>query len=847
MTTRAYALTIAGCPWAFTSAPGLPSLASTSPLWPDPPSVAEGFLVTPTNRWTERARPLEGDLETDPQRFQLHDATATADGATRNLLSYLATREAPRVASTPITANISASATTFDVGDASVLTLPGYVWINGEAIDCSGASGNTVSVTARGALGTKAVEHLIDPSQALYPEAFATFPWITRRKVCLWAVDTTGDCELLWVGYATRAPSLADDGTRFDLACDPAWTVLRQNPVGGALGSTRAVGFGTSLRTGAAGALLTSQFWLTTGGLTHRSSARSIGPFRDWSTLARDHEAQFAARTSDVGARIDMHVARAGTVGRVDADVLTATVPAFSVTTTLVGVTGDAQMSTTRGTRQSVSYELRDVPGVGYMTLDGVTTQILVTSLSTLPTSWSITTTTDGAFATTTTPALRCQHSERLALLLTDITTADSGPRGARVEGLALVVPRKPGLELSPSDLLVTLRDPPPFQVIYRVRTDHWAWGLRRSVVGLCEDAHPDDFDWSEIDDVAEASAGLRVARDWYFDGRRTLGETVTEACLLHGCTPVLRSGRLALHAWAWPDAHTTPAVSLTRLDLIGLPTWTRWQEGVANRLQLKSDSLNLDASQARSRTRYGPGRAITVTLAGLDDQASPIGDPMDFARGVLGRLELWDEPLAVVRFRVSERWRAQLELGRELLASEWMLPDGAGARGLAAVRAVVLGREVDLSTATLTIEALIFAHRSYPYAPCARVGSQITTSIVELATAYVGGTTTYSGGNDSETFHVGDKCDLVSRESSPVVDAGVTITAINTTTRRVTFASPMSSAIRARIAAGAIVDLRYATWSTPVVAGQEPWMYVGDNTTRTIDGTSEPAREIAP
>ena len=61
---------------------------------------------------------------------------------------------------------------------------------------------------------------------------------------------------------------------------------------------------------------------------------------------------------------------------------------------------------------------LRDVPGVGYMTLDGVTTQILVTSLSTLPTSWSITTTTDGAFTTTTTPALRCQHSERLALLL---------------------------------------------------------------------------------------------------------------------------------------------------------------------------------------------------------------------------------------------------------------------------------------------------------------------------------------------------------------------------------------------------------------------------------------------
>ena len=140
-----------------------------------------------------------------------------------------------------------------------------------------------------------------------------------------------------------------------------------------------------------------------------------------------------------------------------------------------------------------------------------------------------------------------------------------------------------------------------------------------------------------------------------------------------------------------------------------------------------------------------------------------------------------------------------------------------------------------------------MFGHRSYPYAPCGRVATQVTTSIITLATAFVGGASTYSGGNDAETFHVGDKCDLGSREATPVIDAGVTITAIDTAMRKITFASPMSAGIRARIAAGAVVDLRFASYGTPVVAAQEEWMFVGDSTTRVIDGTTDAAREIAP
>ena len=848
MAFRAYCLTIAGCPWAFTDTPGLPSLTSSSPLWPAPAEVAAGFLVRPAVRWAERAKPLDGELDVDSLRFQLHDALATVDGASRNLLAWLATRDAANVTSTPLAASMTAAATTFTVGDASRLTIPGVAWIEGEAINCASAAGNTVTVatSGRGYYGTRAKAHAIDGAQALYPEVFAQFPWVTRRKVCLWAVTSTGVCTLLWVGYATRAPALADDGARYDVACDHLWTVQRGNPVGGALGSTRAVGYGTTASS-SAGALLTTPFSMTISGAVYRDSVRSTGPFRDWNSLARSHETAFAAQTTTRGARINLAITRTGSEARMDADVLTATVPIFTIAPILGAKVYPSTTSTERSSRQSVSVALTDVPSVLYLALWNSNTTLLVSGLATLHASWSITTTTDGPYTTTETPALRCQHSERYQLVLTDVTATDSGSLGPRVAGLVNLLPRKPGVEMTADDVIPVLRDPPPIASIYRVRTDHWVYALRASVVKLCEDAFTDDWDWSAIDAVAEASAGLRVARDWLFDGRRTLGDVVTECSLLHGCSPVLRSGRLALHAWGWPDAQASTALTITRADIIGAPTWSRWQEGLANRVSFKSPDLQINGTQAQSRARYGPGREVRVELAGLDDQASPIGDPQDFARGVMGRLEMWGEPLALLRFRLSAEHASTLELGRELTASEWMLPDGAGSRGLSSKRAVVVARDVDLGAAVLTVDAIVFGHTSHPYAPCARVNAQLTTSKVSVrAPGYVNGSSSYSGGEDVEDFVAGMKCDLISREATPVIDAGVTVTVVSNGARSIEFASPMSAGIRARIAAGAIVDVRFATYSV-VIAAQEDWMFVGDDTTRVIDSTAEAAREVAP
>jgi hypothetical protein len=316
---------------------------------------------------------------------------------------------------------------------------------------------------------------------------------------------------------------------------------------------------------------------------------------------------------------------------------------------------------------------------------------------------------------------------------------------------------------------------------------------------------------------------------------------------LLHGCTPVTRSGRLALHAWGWPDATVIPAVSIDREDFLGDPTWQSWVEGLANRLQVKSEALNLDASQSQSRARYGPGRQIAIELAGLDTQVSPIEDPNDFARTILGRLELWSEPLGVVRLTVAASYRTSLELGKEFVVSEWMLPDGAGDRGLTDARAFVVARELDLDAAALTVEAIAFKRLAYPYAPCLRVSSLVSGTEIEYATAYVNGTSTYSGGNDGSTFAVGDKVQFIVRDSTTLTTDDRTIDTIDTGTRRITFTSALSGTMQSAITGGSMVDLRFSAYATPVQAAQKSWMFVGDDTTEVIDGTADRARPIAP
>jgi hypothetical protein len=392
----------------------------------------------------------------------------------------------------------------------------------------------------------------------------------------------------------------------------------------------------------------------------------------------------------------------------------------------------------------------------------------------------------------------------------------------------------------------------PVLKVAYRVRTDHWLLGLKHSVIGLCEDARAEDWDWSSVyaagtsGPALRATAGLRTAREWLFDGDRTLGSVVTECSLLHGCTPVTRSGRLAIHAWGWPAAGAAPVVTLTSTDLIGLPTWSRWADGIVNRLKIKGEALNVEATLQQSRARYGPGRTITVELAGIEDQSLPVDDPYAFAREVVGRLELWSEPLAVATLTLKASLWDTVELGSLIKVTEWMLPNGSGGRGLTSKIGIVYARTLDLERAQMKVEALLFPRESYPYAPCGKADSVVSSTVLQLASGYVTGAYTYSGGVDASTFTAGDVVDLIERDTTTLWTEQLTVQSVDTGTNRLTFTSAMSATAQSKIAAG-WVDVRFAQYWTLTATQKSNWMFVGDDTTLVIDSTSDAARPIAP
>lgn len=838
-----FALTITGLPVVFTTS-DMGTLTCSSPLWfggETGVSYANGWLDWPSGTLSVRAKPLDGDLEVSPASFTLHDATSGG----HPLLTWLATRDSARIVSTPLASTITATATSITVGDGGLFPAPCFAWLNGEVLRVSSVAGNVLTAT-RGKLGTRAKMQRVDAAAGAFPEVFTEFSGIARRKVCLWGVDSASAATLLWVGYAVRAPVLSSDGARFTVSPDPMWTVQRQSPVGEALGATRLVGFsdGRSREDRSAPPLLKSTLQLT-GGTPPVVPVYSNGSYRDLESLLEAHARSIATQTNAAGVRVEAHLARSGlNAFRVDLDASAAFSARVKFLSSDDAATLIAALRVASPSRYSVSGAVSPVMSSAVMLFPSVPGGTWpVASLASLPSSWTPVTTTD-VVVTTETPGLRLNVDDDWNVIFGDISTADGGELGPRFSASMTWQARKPALQ--PATGVKVVQNPTALQMVYRVRSEHWAYGLKHSVVGLAEDAHADDWDWSGLSTVLTVTAGLRTARDWVFDGRRTLGSVVTECSLLHGCSPVIRAGRLALHAWTWPSAGETAVATLTSADILGMPTWMRWQDGLANRLQIKSDALTIDASRMQSRARFGPGRNITVELAGIEDQTLPVDDPLAFAREVVGRLALWEEPLGVVKFRVRGELLSTLELGRVFAVSEWMLPDGAGARGLSDALAMVIASELDFASGTVSVEGVVFIRRSYPYAPCAKVASVVSAYVVQLATGYVGGVYTYSGGNDASTFQAGDVVELIERDTTTLWTEQLTVASSDPATGRVVFTTAPSATAASKIAGG-WVDLRFAPYAAVTATQGSRWMFVADDAAGVIDGTAEPQRLIAP
>lgn len=852
-----YALSIAGCPYLFTTGP-LPLRARSvltsderdaRPWWfyeTGTVTVALGYLDTPDQRWAETAKPLDGDLDCDSLTFRLHDA-ATAG---HPLLTWLATRSPDVVASSPLAASVTASATTWTVGSGGVFVADTFAWLNRECVRVTAVAGNNLTVV-RGQLGTRARAHTVDAGAALFPEVFTALPWITRRKVVLWAIAPDGTPHALWAGLAVRSPKLADDGARFELPCDALWPVLRAGSVGEPSAPVALVGYGRTGRstiTAAGDSLLrvTLQY-LDGSSVLHTIAAAAQGAWRDWASMSRaftaNVEAAAAAQTQVV--RTTMRRSSASATVQFG-------LPAAGWAARLVWLGESASGALPLGgAATSAVFDLERVPSVGYVVAVGTSTTWCLSSIAGLPLSWATEVDhPENGLQTTRTVGLRVAASKDCFIGLQAITADTS--EGPRITGLARFYPRALGLELANVQVV---RDPPPAQVYREVMTDHWAYGLRYGVLDLVADSDGEtDFDWTQIGELTALTEGLQVSRDWIFDGRRTLGSVATECCQLFGCSPVIRAGRLALWPWRWPRADEDPVWSYGPRDLLGTPSWRAWEEGLANKVAVKSTELALTATVADSVARYGPGRSLAIELAGIEDQASIIGDPVAFSRAVLARLDLWSEPLAVVRFAVPFTLEnlARTQQGNVVGLSEWLVPNGAGGRGLSETRLVVVARAPDLSAGALEVTGLVFPRTSHGYAPCVRIKGRHSGSstVFEIDTTYVQGTTDYADSptRGVEYFRHADAVELIERDTTTDHRESAVVFAVNTggSPPTIELDTAPSGGMLAAIDAGALVDIRFDHYSA-TAQWQRGWMFVGSETLSTIDGTADRARRIAP
>lgn len=252
MSERAsYVLTVDGLPYyaATAQCPVITSWGSTDDQ-PRGAAILRGALGSTAFAWDERVDASMGVLEVGGLTFALHDVQPTSGIASgRRWLTWLATREPSAVTSAIVAASFTAAATTFDLTSSSVgavsASIPGVLWVDGEAILTASLSTNTVTVDAngRGYYGSRARPHTVDEQLGIYPEAWVAPPWSVYRRVVLWRVSSAGVATAIWRGYSNRAPRLAKDGASYEFQCESAWTVERQRALGDVTAGTRIRGF----------------------------------------------------------------------------------------------------------------------------------------------------------------------------------------------------------------------------------------------------------------------------------------------------------------------------------------------------------------------------------------------------------------------------------------------------------------------------------------------------------------------------------------------------------------------------------------------------------------------------
>jgi hypothetical protein len=861
-----FVLLIAGCPYVFTTG-GLVAAASTDALWfgsETGTQVADGWLHWPDFQVAERARPLDGDCDVDPVTFKLHDAKIDlGPAAGQNLFTWLATQDTTNIPYGFLTADVADELdTTWPVTDGALYAIGAFAWCEQECVRILNIVGNTLTVV-RGALGTKATRHTVDTDAGVTPAVYTRLPWMARRLVTWWAVQHDGTARLVWQGMAGDSPDLSADGCTFELPCEPLWTAVKESVAGRARGTVELTGInaspefalaaafrfsddaGTEYRVGGS----TRQRWPSFETAAQSMVDRALSALND---SARITDAQGFFRRQGAGGVFTFDWKWDTVTGTPRGEECVLSGPPQPGERT--GRTYTGENHERDNTRHAVSFYLERVPRVAYrLQFTGTQGTFGHRSARSFDRFYTVPGgTPPGGRSLSVSRALKITYSDDWDIMFYGVTHDTD-----YFTATPALVPRKAGLFMPSAEEAWWLVDPQPLTVVTEIQAEHWADGFRYAILPQLPHVTENHWDWTHYETLIDRTRGANAGRNWALDGTRPLGALLSEACMLAGCSVGVRAGRLALVPWQLPNAAEAPAASFTTLDLVSKITpFGVWKEGFANSLHLKSQTLTIDIENEQSVREHGPGRSISVDMSGVDIARLRSLQPGEMYRQLMGRLLLWGSPLHVVRIETGLSRMFDVYMGDTLELTEWVVPNGAGGRGLSAARCLVLGRRLDFQANKLVLEALVFRRQARGYAPCVKARQavapsstqvQVDVEYIQVADDYAGSAATTNDGGVSY-FRAGQKVRAVLRDSTTAFYESLQLASNPTYDGawwRLTFTGSMSGTLQAHLASG-WVDFTLDDYAGADTTDRN-FAWCADESSLTIGGTSDPPHQIAP
>lgn len=870
-------LTIDACPYVL-GTPGAPAIGAIA-SWSDgllvgSPVVVPDALVPPDFEIRELMHGVDAGLDWTAPTFTVNDVVPTSGvAAGQRLITWLATRSVALVTNTVLSATLAAGASTIALADATGFPASGTVWIDAEACNYAGKSGNTLTGVTRAMYFSRDVTHRVNASSGYYPAVFAAFQSFAGRRCVLYREDA-GVATAVWRGYLRPGVELAPDGLRYQLATQSAWERHERAPNSLAPARVRLRGFAAAVaRLIVAGDDTPWRFDTVFGVAADTTTFETLDALLDEgvrqlrAALLASGATGLSAnwqRTGDGAIALRVFGSGAGTY------VISLKLGARLASATSASLPGGTIL--TGGDPRSATASLPGEPAaLAALRREGSQTLLVEGDLADLAAvSWATTTATDGPYTTTWRYVLRGAYGGyAITLQPTAVDVA------ARTLTCTVDVEPTPPPWGTTAWVLVPVDAPVEFTLTREVVSGHWIYAAQRGLLADDADSQsgvdPRDFDLAFAHQIAALTVGTRSAVTWHLDGTQTFGDVLQPLLTLAGCGLGVRGSKLAPVPFRVALESDAYAATVTSADLTGPPSWSVLQDGLCNEASVTQAGATLVVRDQRSIARHGPGRTVAADLdaSGL----ALTGDARSLVTYLQSRLiGQWADPVAACTLPVTRGFGAGLGAGDFVRLQEWLCPTGAGDRGLgtaaalallgqAEQRAMVLGRTLELPGNRILLH-LLLPPTAPAWSPCARTASSAGATTVTLATAYIRGASDYAGSdllsyrfaataaNDggASWFAAGQRVQLVVRDSTSSLTEDLIVSAVNVATRVVTFTAAISTAMQTRINGGGVVDLRFSAYQTAgFLAAQQSFAAVASDTTRLIGGTTAAAKRFAP